>query len=211
MKRLLLIVILGLAGLTQVPGTASALGTFGLFTCCGCRNGCGGEVCIRPYNAFSPVLCGTLYCDGCFPFAGSPCARSPMPCCCGMPMAGGPMVPMAPMPPNGMMPGPMPPNGMMPGPMPPAGMMPGPMRAPPIMPMPGQGTPPKTPEPLPPPTPGRANIQAANPMPMGPGAPGMLPYGMVYPVSYYPMYYPAYSYPPMMPGYYNPMPQQPAQ
>ena len=73
--------------------------TFGLFTChrCCCKS-C--TFCVRPYNAFSPVACGSLALSGCMPFGQpgcGPCGGGPgmipyggMPCgplgymgCCG--------------------------------------------------------------------------------------------------------------------------------
>lgn len=36
--------------------------------CCGRRHGT--YICCRPYNAFSPVCFGNLYCDGCCPLQG---------------------------------------------------------------------------------------------------------------------------------------------
>lgn len=206
MKKLL-ITILGLAGLFQVPGIVSASDAFGLFTC-GCCRKCGCEVCIRPYNAFSPVLCGTICGDNCFPCGGNQCGCGPVGY--GMPghMPPGPMVPMAPNPMMQGMPGEMAPplpRGVpvpqaIPGAVP---QVPEPLRAP------------KAPQPLPEPMATPGNNMVPSPMPRGPamtGAyPGMMPYGMVQPVGYYPVYYPGYwygyGYAPMMPtvgGYYNP-------
>jgi hypothetical protein len=193
MKKLLLFAILGLAALIQVPGTTRA-GTFGLFTH-GCCGGCGCGVCIRPYNAFSPVFCGTVCSDCCCPSWPQPGHGGCGPGGCdGAP---GPMI------------------SMMPGP-----MMSGPMM-PSLMPYP---TPGKPPEPLPAPLTAPTNNQLPTAMPKGPVTagmyPGMMPYGMVQPVGYYPMYYPGYNYgygygygySQMTPyGYYNPPLQQPAQ
>ncbi len=70
MKKLLPSALLALA----VSGFAAAesfAGAFGLFPHCGCC-GCGAKFCVRQYNAFSPVCCGTVFCDGCCPF-GSGC------------------------------------------------------------------------------------------------------------------------------------------
>jgi hypothetical protein len=70
MKNLFSAGLLALA-LTGLSAPSSFAGAFGLIPhhhCCSC--GC--SVCIRPYNAFSPVCCGTMYCDGCFPFTGGP-------------------------------------------------------------------------------------------------------------------------------------------
>ena len=75
MKKLLFSSILGLAalGLSAAPSQAW---TFGLIphhcwpcSCfgCGCDKCC-GTVCIRPYNAFSPVASGSMCFDGCNPF-----------------------------------------------------------------------------------------------------------------------------------------------
>ena len=65
MKKLLLTAFLGLAlsfmGANPVDAGCS---TFGLFTCGSCNGGCNGcGILIRPYNAFTPVLCG-LPCGG---------------------------------------------------------------------------------------------------------------------------------------------------
>jgi hypothetical protein len=215
MKKLLLTTILGLAGLFQVPGIVSAGDAFGLFTC-GCCRKCGCEVCIRPYNAFTPVLCGTICADNCFPSCGNQCGCGPM----GYGMQGqmppGPMVPMAPVPPQ-MMPGQMAPElpqgyPSMPGQMAPSlnQSIPG------AVPEGAEKLPaPKAPQPLPEPMASPGNNMVPSPMPRGPAMtrayPGMMPYGMVQPVGYYPVYYPCYwygyGYAPMMPtvgGYYNP-------
>jgi hypothetical protein len=66
MKKLLPAALLALAvsGFVAAPSFA---GTFGLFPHCGCC-GCGAKFCVRQYNAFSPVCCGTIFCDGCCPF-----------------------------------------------------------------------------------------------------------------------------------------------
>jgi hypothetical protein len=69
MKRTLLYAALGLASLVMATPPVSAK-AFGLFTCgmCCCKSKC--CVCVRPYNAFSPVMHGCLTLDGCFPFQG---------------------------------------------------------------------------------------------------------------------------------------------
>lgn len=84
MKKFLTAALLALAvsGLSAVP--SFAWGTFGLIPhgcCCGCCCSC--NVCIRPYNAFSPVCCGSLCCDGCMPFSGGACGNG-----CGIPACG---------------------------------------------------------------------------------------------------------------------------
>ncbi len=70
MKKLTLAAILSLA-VAAVWTTPSPAWTFGLIVhhgCCGCGcHGCGFNICCRPYNAFTPVCCGTLCCDGCCP------------------------------------------------------------------------------------------------------------------------------------------------
>ena len=82
MKKLLPSALLALA----VIGFASAesfAGCFGLIPhhgCCG-HCGCGATFCVRQYNAFSPVACGSLCLDGCAPFVagGGACAGSMCP------------------------------------------------------------------------------------------------------------------------------------
>jgi hypothetical protein len=72
MKKLLTAALfaLGISTLSAAPASASA---FGLFYCRGCCWGCccGCNVCLRPYNAFTPVVSGCLCCDGCVPFCGT--------------------------------------------------------------------------------------------------------------------------------------------
>ncbi len=83
MKKLLFSSILGLAalGLSAAPSQAW---TFGLipYHCCpfggcggcgGCCNKCCSTICIRPYNAFSPTVSGSMCFDGCNPFCGGGC------------------------------------------------------------------------------------------------------------------------------------------
>jgi hypothetical protein len=67
MKKLLTAAVLavGLIGLSARPAPAGAFGLFYCHSCC-CCGGC--NVCLRPYNAFTPVVCGNLCCDGCVPF-----------------------------------------------------------------------------------------------------------------------------------------------
>jgi hypothetical protein len=71
MKKLLYTGLLGFAALTLMSAPVQAH-TFGLFIhhrCCRCCDKC--SVCIRPYNAFTPVISGNLVADGCFPFSGA--------------------------------------------------------------------------------------------------------------------------------------------
>lgn len=214
MKRLLLVAILGLAALFQLPGRVSASGAFGLFTCGGCCKKCGCEVCIRPYNAFSPVLCGSICVDNCFPFVGPQCACAPR---MGGPM-GLPPAPMVPLAPGPYGPGPYGPGAYAPAPYGPAPLPP--MQAP--APLPGPGGAPASP-------PGAAPAPLgtpANPEPlrqpkdgqnMTYQGMGMMPYGMVQPAAYYPYSYPGYMpyyqpIVPMAPMYpYPMMPQYPVQ
>gem|GEM_PF-2305219 len=68
MKKLLFSAVLTLvvSGVVTAPSFAGCC--FGLFPkACGCC-GCGAKFCVRQYNAFSPVCCGTVFCDGCCPF-----------------------------------------------------------------------------------------------------------------------------------------------
>ena len=94
MKKLLVSSIVSLAALGMWASPSQAW-TFGLiphhcwpFCCfgCGCDKCC-GTVCVRPYNAFSPVACGSMCFDGCNPF-----------CCGGYPgcYPGGPVGTMLP-------------------------------------------------------------------------------------------------------------------
>jgi hypothetical protein len=91
MKNILRAAVLSLAALAFSAPAAMA-GTFGLFTCGGhCCKGC--CFCIRPYNAFSPVCCGSVTMDGAgfangggglqlnyggLPAEGCGCAMAPM-------------------------------------------------------------------------------------------------------------------------------------
>jgi hypothetical protein len=95
MKNLLSSTVLALvvSGALTAPSFAGCC--FGLFPkMCGCC-GCGAKFCVRQYNAFSPVCCGTVFCDGCCPFGTCggyggygpygcgmmPFAGLPAPCC----------------------------------------------------------------------------------------------------------------------------------
>src|SRR6202043_792644 len=49
-----------------------------------CHQRCCTTICCEPYNAFSPVCCGTVTCCGCCPIAFNPCCQPmccPPPCC----------------------------------------------------------------------------------------------------------------------------------
>jgi hypothetical protein len=68
MKKLITCTLLAFAAssFAAVPSYAGCC--FGLCKHhCGCC-GCGAKFCVRQYNAFSPVCCGTVFCDGCCPF-----------------------------------------------------------------------------------------------------------------------------------------------
>jgi hypothetical protein len=71
MKKLLPSAILALvvSGVmtSQSFGWGCCFGLIPHHGCCGCC-GCGAQFCVRQYNAFSPVCCGTVFCDGCCPF-----------------------------------------------------------------------------------------------------------------------------------------------
>jgi hypothetical protein len=72
MKKILPAALVALA-LMELSVPSASAGAFGLFphSCCG--GCCGCNFCIRQYNAFSPVCCGSVYCDGCVPFgSGGP-------------------------------------------------------------------------------------------------------------------------------------------
>jgi hypothetical protein len=93
MKKLLPSAILALVVSGVVTSQSFGWGCcFGLIPHhgCGCC-GCGAQFCVRQYNAFSPVCCGTIYCDGCSPF-GPPgggyggCGMGPGGC--GLPYSG---------------------------------------------------------------------------------------------------------------------------
>jgi hypothetical protein len=59
MKKLIAAAILSVIAAGATAGNASAC--FWPFCCHKCT------VKIRPYNAFTPACCGTMYCDGCMP------------------------------------------------------------------------------------------------------------------------------------------------
>jgi hypothetical protein len=64
MKKLLSPTLLALAAFAVLPA-ASYAGAFVHFPCLHCCHTCGcGGICLRPYNAFSPVDCGTVDCCG---------------------------------------------------------------------------------------------------------------------------------------------------
>jgi hypothetical protein len=73
MKKLLFSASLALLawGLTATPSFAHAFGLFTCHRCChgACKRGC-MTFCCKQYNAFTPVCCGSICCDGCCPFGG---------------------------------------------------------------------------------------------------------------------------------------------
>jgi hypothetical protein len=92
MKKLVCVAILSLAGVGLSTGEASAW--FFCHHCCG-----KAVICVRPYNAFSPSVFGTLCADGCYPFScpgAGGCMPPPPPWMCGAPpwMGGGCCGPM---------------------------------------------------------------------------------------------------------------------
>jgi hypothetical protein len=69
MKKILTAALLTFASSSLLATPSFAGCCFGLIPhSCGCCS----KFCVRQYNAFSPVCCGTVYCDGCCPF-GSGC------------------------------------------------------------------------------------------------------------------------------------------
>lgn len=60
--------ILIAAAMAIVSVEAIQAGSFGLFTCKSC-NSC--NFVVRPYNAFSPVCSGTIFCDGAMPISSN--------------------------------------------------------------------------------------------------------------------------------------------
>jgi hypothetical protein len=75
MKKLLGTSLLILISLPLWTAPASAR-TFGLIPHQGCFGGrcgrcCSSYFCVKQYNAFSPVACGSLYLDGCNPFSAN--------------------------------------------------------------------------------------------------------------------------------------------
>src|SRR5438046_6624672 len=66
MKKHFLVGYLSVAALA-LNGPAAQAGL--LHHCCGCHKCC-TYLCVRPYNAFSPVCCGSVSCIGCCPMFG---------------------------------------------------------------------------------------------------------------------------------------------
>ncbi len=63
MKRFLLATVVSVAAIALTSGQASAGHFHHCYSkCC--------TFCCKPYNAFSPICCGTLFCDGCCPQFG---------------------------------------------------------------------------------------------------------------------------------------------
>jgi hypothetical protein len=172
MKKLLFLGLLSLASVAALPPSAQA---WFHHLCCHHCNDCTTTIRVRPYNAFSPICCGTLDCVGCCPMnfgcgqqprCGPSCFQSaccgPQSCftsgCCDsgcLPPAGQPMPQTAPGQPM--------PQGV-----------------------PGQQFTPPNPQPL---NPGAFMMPMQNPMAYGYG------YGPVQPVSYQqPMVNPYYYY-----------------
>lgn len=90
MKKLLALGLLSVAALGFATAPASAWWPcFPLKGCC--KNKCCSTICIRQYNAFTPVCCGSLCCDGCCPMTfggcnfggGNNCCMPNQSCCVG--------------------------------------------------------------------------------------------------------------------------------
>ncbi len=84
MKKLLVLGLLSIAAVTASARSADAW----FFDNWRCKKCC-TEVCIRPYNAFTPVACGTITACGCMPFSyygGG--YGAPQPSCFGYPSYG---------------------------------------------------------------------------------------------------------------------------
>jgi hypothetical protein len=127
MKKLLLSCALGLSALAFSAAPAQAW-TFGLIVHHGCCHPCGhccsSYFCVKQYNAFSPVACGTMYFDGCSPFgpAGGGCGGDCCPgvnfggepCCDGASLAPVPTAPQVAARPPAPYPGPAAPAGFQP-------------------------------------------------------------------------------------------------
>ncbi len=67
MKKRILVSLLSVAALALNGPAAQAW--FGFRHCCGCSK-YSTYLCIRPYNAFSPVCCGSITATGCCPMFG---------------------------------------------------------------------------------------------------------------------------------------------
>jgi hypothetical protein len=66
MKKLFALAFMSLAVIGGTTSTASAW--WPCFPLCGgCSSGCCTTIKLRQYNAFTPICCGTLNCDGCCP------------------------------------------------------------------------------------------------------------------------------------------------
>jgi hypothetical protein len=81
MKKLLPSALLALSviGFTSADSFAGCFGLIPHHGCCGHCGHCGAMFCVRQYNAFSPVACGSLCLDGVAPFcagggSGGACA-----------------------------------------------------------------------------------------------------------------------------------------
>jgi hypothetical protein len=67
MKKLFALAFISLAAVTGTASSAKAWWPcFPLFDCCK-GSCCSTTICLRQYNAFTPVCSGTLNCDGCCP------------------------------------------------------------------------------------------------------------------------------------------------
>src|SRR5438105_12572174 len=64
MKKLFSLALMSLAAVSWMTPTASAW--WPCFPSC-CKSCCTTTICLRQYNAFTPVCSGTLNCNGCCP------------------------------------------------------------------------------------------------------------------------------------------------
>jgi hypothetical protein len=83
MRKLLFAAILSLAGVGLTAERASAWFFLDWFHCHNCCKG--ATLCIKPYNAFTPSVFGSIVADGCFPVALNqggmyPCMGNGQPC-----------------------------------------------------------------------------------------------------------------------------------
>jgi hypothetical protein len=73
MNKLFAVVVSSVAGLGLAAGQAAAW-----FHDCCCNKCCCTTICLRQYNAFTPICCGQISCDGCCPLTfGGFCNNQP--------------------------------------------------------------------------------------------------------------------------------------
>ncbi|GIW79408.1 MAG: hypothetical protein KatS3mg105_1215 [Gemmatales bacterium] len=82
MKKIITLSVFSLATLVVAAGSASAWWPW--FPLCGCKkkwSKCCTTICLKQYNAFTPICTGSISCNGC-------CPQLPLNPCCGMAMCG---------------------------------------------------------------------------------------------------------------------------